>query len=263
MERKALFFDIDGTLLSEITKQVPESTKEALKLAHEKGHLLFINTGRTVCSVPPELKRMPFDGCLCGCGIWADYHEEVLMERHLDARRREEIVKKAEECRIDAIYEGSEDVFFSARVSRFDSLENTRRYMENMGLGVERYVEQGGCAYDKLFVYTDEMSKKEEFFEFIKPDLEVVDRENGNYECVLAGYSKGTVIQEVLERFGLTKEDAYVFGDSSNDLPMFEYAVHTVAMGVHSKVLEPYAEFITTSVEDDGIWYAMRHYGLL
>ena len=43
---KALFFDIDGTLLSEKTRQVPESAKEALKEARRRGHLVFINTGR-------------------------------------------------------------------------------------------------------------------------------------------------------------------------------------------------------------------------
>ena len=43
---KALFFDIDGTLLSEKTRRVPDSAKEALKQAREKGHLVLINTGR-------------------------------------------------------------------------------------------------------------------------------------------------------------------------------------------------------------------------
>ena len=39
---KALFFDIDGTLLSEKTRQIPESAKEALKEARRRGHLVFI-----------------------------------------------------------------------------------------------------------------------------------------------------------------------------------------------------------------------------
>ena len=43
---KALFFDIDGTLLSEKTGEVPESAKQAVKEARSKGHLVFINTGR-------------------------------------------------------------------------------------------------------------------------------------------------------------------------------------------------------------------------
>ena len=52
MKKAALFFDIDGTILSEKTKEIPASAIEALKAAKKKGHLLFINTGRTMCSIP-------------------------------------------------------------------------------------------------------------------------------------------------------------------------------------------------------------------
>lgn len=58
----ALFFDIDGTILSEITHEIPESALVALRKAQENGHKTFINTGRTICSVPPMIKRIPFDG---------------------------------------------------------------------------------------------------------------------------------------------------------------------------------------------------------
>ena len=53
---KALFFDIDGTLLSEITKEIPQSALDALKKTAEKGNLTFINTGRTWSELPEELK---------------------------------------------------------------------------------------------------------------------------------------------------------------------------------------------------------------
>ena len=62
MKKAALFFDIDGTILSEKTK---ESAIEALLVAQKKGHLLFINTGRTMCSIPAQLKQFMFDGYLC------------------------------------------------------------------------------------------------------------------------------------------------------------------------------------------------------
>ena len=66
--KKALFFDIDGTILSEITGKIPESASAALQKAHDLGHLLFINTGRTICGLPPMIGQLPFRGSLCGCG---------------------------------------------------------------------------------------------------------------------------------------------------------------------------------------------------
>jgi len=43
---KALFFDIDGTLVSFKTHEIPTSTKQVLKQLKDKGHRLFIATGR-------------------------------------------------------------------------------------------------------------------------------------------------------------------------------------------------------------------------
>ena len=174
MNRAALFFDIDGTVLSEITKEIPASTVDALKRAHDAGHFLFINTGRTYCSVPVELKKLPFDGYLCGCGIYFTFDEEIIFEKHLDPERGDEIADYMTKCQIDGIFEGAEDVYFTSRVSRFDRLENTKKYMNNRGLGIERYMEQRRCPYDKIFIYTDEKSDVKAFFEFIKDDMEVI-----------------------------------------------------------------------------------------
>lgn len=263
MEKAILFFDIDGTILSEKTNKIPESAVVALKQAQQNGHMLFINTGRTMCSIPPELKRFTFDGYLCGCGIYLTYKDEVLFEKHLPVEIGEAIAKKARQCKVGVIYEGAEDIYFSGRISRFDRLENTRRYFANRGLGIERYIEQGGCEFDKLFVYADEVSDRDGFFKYISDYMEVLAREDGAYECILKGYSKGTAIAHILEKFGMSKEDAYVFGDSSNDLSMFEYAIHTVAMGAHDPILDPHAEFATKAVEEDGIEFALQHYGLI
>ena len=51
MKQKILFFDIDGTLIDEETDQVPESAKVALAKAKEKGHLLFLCSGRCLAII--------------------------------------------------------------------------------------------------------------------------------------------------------------------------------------------------------------------
>ncbi len=93
-------------------------------------------------------------------------------------------------------------------------------------------------------------------------DFEIIDRGSGFYECVPSQYSKATAIELVLKHYGIALEDAYVFGDSTNDLSMFEYAKNCILMGHHSVELEPYATFYTKNVEDDGVAYAMKKLGL-
>lgn len=260
---QALFFDIDGTIISEKTMKVPESARRALEAAREKGHLIFINTGRTICSLPPEIMEIPFDGFLCGCGIYLTYHNEVIYETHLPEEEAVAIAEMAMKCRIDGVFEGVEDVYFSSQISRFESIENMKRYMYEHGLGREKYLEEGYCPYDKLYVVTDELSDKKSFFCFVSDTVDVIDRGDGAYECVPKGFSKATAIELILNKFGMTKKQSYVFGDSSNDLPMFQYAGHAIAMGEHDPVLDPYAEFVTKTVEEDGIEFALKRYGLI
>ena len=262
MERSVLFFDIDGTLLSENTGEIPDSAIRALDAARNAGHLLFINTGRTICSVPAEIRRYPFDGYLCGCGTCIVYRDEVLFSRSIPEDRGDAIIRKIAECRLGGIAEGSEDVYFPGYITRFDKLETTRRYFLRRGMGMEHPLEKGGFIYDKLFIYVDEKSDFESFREYLSPDMEALDRGGNAYEIVQKGYSKATACQFILDKFGIGKENAYVFGDSSNDLSMFQFAVHTVAMGHHDAVLEPWTEFVTKAVEEDGIAYAMEHYRL-
>ena len=45
---KALFFDIDGTLVSFQTHRIPQSTVEALEKAKQNGVKIYISTGRTI-----------------------------------------------------------------------------------------------------------------------------------------------------------------------------------------------------------------------
>lgn len=263
MDKKALFYDIDGTLLSDVTGEVPVSAMEALRAAQEKGHLTFINTGRTICSLPPELKEMPFSGFACGCGTYISYGDEVLLARSIPHRRGREIIRVIQECNASPILEGQEDCYFSSRMSRFEPVENTRRYFKGMGIGIETYIEKDNFDYDKLVFYVDGQTDRERLFENMSRDMDIMDRKNGFYELAPKGYSKASAIEFILGHFGLSIEDAYVFGDSSNDLSMFQYVPHAIAMEVHDPVLDPYTEFVTKTVEEDGIAFAMEHYGII
>ena len=71
------------------------------------------------------------DGYLCGCGIYFTFDEEIIFEKHLDPERGDEIADYMTKCQIDGIFEGAEDVYFTSRVSRFDRLENTKKYIED------------------------------------------------------------------------------------------------------------------------------------
>ncbi len=263
MERAALFFDVDGTILSEVTKTIPQSALDALGKARANGHLLFINTGRPYCELPKEVLDAPFDGFLCGCGTCLVSKGEILFQRSLTVEMGDRILDRMEECHVEGICEATLDMYFPRRISRFRDLEAIRSHFGKWGLGKERYQEERGFVYDKLLVYTDAQSRTQDFLAWIGQDMDVIDREEGRFEIVPKGFSKATACAYVLERFGVPWERCYVFGDSSNDLSMFTYAPHGIAMGNHSPLLEPYTEYVTSAVEEDGIARALQEYGFL
>ncbi len=256
-----MFFDIDGTLLSEMTREVPASAKEALARARSCGHLVFVNTGRAYSQLGQIRKMLDVDGWLCGCGTYILAEGRELYYRAMPEEQRKKICRAIEDADMDGILEGREGCYVGSKDSRFPE---GRQFREGLAFAIRSTDWNAECgAAEKFCCIADEKSDKAGFFRSLGLDIQVIDRGDGFYECVPEGHSKATAIDIILKEYGLDLKDAYVFGDSNNDLPMFEHVPNAVAMGRHSSELEPYAAFITKTVEQDGIWYAMEKLGLL
>ena len=94
-DTKLLFFDIDGTLITEDGRRYfPESAKKALRQARENGHLVFINTGRVMCNITEEIKSAGFDGFVCGCGTYISYRDQVIFHNELNRKLCHDMQKK-------------------------------------------------------------------------------------------------------------------------------------------------------------------------
>ena len=74
---------------------------------------------------------------------------------------------------------------------------------------------------------------------------------------------KANGIQKILEVYGFTKEEAIAFGDSDNDLEMLEFAGIGVAMGNAVESVKEVADYVTSHIDEDGIWNACKHFGLI
>lgn len=263
MSRKALFFDVDGTLLSEITHTVPESTVRALSETRKRGNLVFINSGRTYGFLGAIKELVESDGLLCGCGTCIVAGEKVIYRYRIPRERGLEIKKAIVSFGFEGVLESTEGIGLPKEPFRISWAEELRESLVKAGVVIPGGWEDDEYTFDKFCAMADEKSDREGFFRFLQPDIQVIDRGGDFYECVPAGHSKATAIEWVLNHYGIEKKDAYVFGDSSNDLPMFEYADNAVLMGKHDDVLEPYASFVTKTVEEDGIEYAMKKLGLI
>lgn len=263
MQPQLLFFDIDGTLLSNYTHKIPDSALKAIAAAQKNGHLAFINTGRTIRTMPEFLKTLGFDGFLCGCGTRIVYHDEILMAHSLSEEERCCLIDLMEKWQIEAFLEGSEDVYCKRAAYRQEIMNQVRVSFNEEGLGLSQFIEDRNFVFDKFVFVSDNQSNADAFIQDIASFIDVIDRGKGMYECVPKGFSKASAMHLLADHLNISMDNTWAFGDSSNDLPMFEAAAHGIAMGEHSPVLEPFAELIADTVENDGIAKALLHCRLI
>ena len=75
----------------------------------------------------------------------------------------------------------------------------------------------------------------------------------GIVELLPLGLSKATGLSLAARRLGLKAADTIAFGDMPNDIPMFAWAAHGVAMANAHDELRAVADEVTSSNDEDGI----------
>ena len=258
-----IFFDIDGTLVTEDKNGIiPESTRAAIAETRKKGNLTFINTGRTAFNISEKIKELGFDGYVCGCGTYIEYGGRVISENRLEQSFCRKIASLMRECRVTPVYEDRDGYFFDGSTPFNETLRNFLDVFVDPSIDITGRVEDEDFIFDKFVVWMNEKSDTEKYHTVVGRYFDIIDRGGGFYENVPLGFSKATGIRCILDKLGIPFENAYVIGDSMNDLPMFQAVPNSIAMGGAEQVY-PYVSYITTSIMDNGIANALRHFGLI
>ncbi|MDD6328725.1 MAG: Cof-type HAD-IIB family hydrolase [Lachnospiraceae bacterium] len=263
MEQKILFFDIDGTLITDDGKRTfPESAKKAIRMARACGHLTFVNTGRVFVNVDDFIRDAGFDGYVCGCGTYILADGKELLHHKLTNKRCVEIAEKARICGIQGIYEHTEKICYDSHVDTAEARELIEYFRRNYRNIVDD-IYSPEFIFDKFTAWYDEkQSRLSEFMNYVS-DFNCIMREGSFIEVVPKGFSKATGIQFILDYYGIPLENAYVFGDSNNDLEMLQYVPNSIAMGVCTPEVKAVASYQTSCVNEDGIYRALLHFGVI
>lgn len=265
MERKIAFFDIDGTLTSEVDGTVPESARDGIRRARENGHLMFINTGRCFQNVEQRFREVGFDGYVCGCGTNIYCEEKEILHVQIARPVIEEILYQARKTGMDILFESRTAVTYD-NVNRLKDKGAIRQYelFVQRGYDMDGNPESTDFVCDKFVIWFPSEAALTEFRKVSDNYFECIDRGGNFREFVPHGYSKATGIQCVLDYYNLTKEAAYAFGDSNNDLSMLQYLQNSVAMGnAESEELLRSVSYVTKAASEGGICHALEHFGFI
>lgn len=269
--KKIIFFDIDGTLVNH-DGVIPDSTKEALTQLKEKGHLRFVCTGRTKSMLPSCVTDLDFDGYVMGAGTHIEYENKDLILHTLS----EEVVNKAlsvlRKYQISFALEGPESVY----VER-EALEDQRPYfgvfIKSLGNIIKVIEDTDHICINKITCLFPVMEEEQiqEICKQLEPEFDVILHErkgervltDGLVEFVPVPFTKATGIAETIAALGLKQEQTVGVGDSNNDLPMLEYVNTAITMGNGSALALEAADFITSDIDEDGIYAAMSELGYI
>lgn len=263
MNRKMIFFDIDGTIVDEETKAIPNRTIRAIRKARQNGHLVFINTGRTFFNIPKEIREIGFDGYVLGCGTRIYLNGQLLYEKSISHKKCVEIVEKLRECKIDALLEGSDNIFYDQTKKLSGKVARSKDSFRKKGFDVTRSWDEPDIVFDKFVTWTNDNSDFETFYSFISKDFDYIDRGENFGEIVIKGYSKATGIKFLQDYLNIPLEACYAIGDSTNDLPMLQYVPNSIAMGNGTSSLFDLVSFVTKDIMNGGIEHALAYYDII
>ena len=260
MNKKIFFFDFDGTLRIEETDEITQQTYESFQKLKEAGHLLFLNTGRSFHALGKQVYTLPFDGFICGCGTYIQYHDEVLLKAKLPAHQIQAVLDCLQHYQIDAYFEGHQGLYCHDIVS--DYMKDQIISIEKRGL---QFLDTNDPSFHfvKMSVHYPNEHARTCFETEMSAYFDFIMRNEDETEVILKGYSKGHAMKYLLDYFHIDPVNSYAFGDSNNDEEMLLASGNSVLIGDQVKHLIDKVTFVSKDAKHDGVTYALKHFHIL
>ena len=252
---KIAFFDVDGTLVTS-DNRVLESTERALASLRAHGVRTVLATGRAEYEMPACVKLDDFDSLVMLNGQLCYDERGVYRSAPIPAADVAAVVDAVRAGKFEVLVLQGDCCYVSRTQRTIDVEEKIHvRYREgDIARALEHPVYQF-CAYvDEAHEHmVTDVAHAVRTTRWTQLFCDVIPKEGG----------KGPGIAATLERYGLSASEAIAFGDGENDLSMFELCGESVAMGNAWDQVKERATYVTDSCDEDGIWNACAHFGLV
>jgi Cof subfamily protein (haloacid dehalogenase superfamily) len=250
LKTKAVFIDMDGTLLTK-TNRITKRTFEALAKLENEGTSVFLATGRQKEITAPYHRDLGLKTpmiCLNGAGIYT-------------ASSREPLYTKPVKINEELFYSITENELCNVMVHTESGL-----WCRHMDETVKTWIAEGQAKpvyvgnlgsrrpEEDVLKYSVRTGRRGAGFAglFDTVESDTVIWEDG-FEIMSKGTSKWRAIEHLMETYGFGPWECAAFGDGPNDLEMIKGAGTGVAMGNAIPELKKAADFITLDHEEEGL----------
>lgn len=257
-EIKAVFFDVDGTLVSFKTHRMPDGTRRALDRLREKGILTFVATGRRMADTGILGDWVP-DGYVTLNGSYCVMDGRVIHKRTIDRRDVDALAARLERDGLHPfVILGEDDAF----ITRPD--ERIEKMMRLVGMRTPQEITPAAMLEMEVYQMLGFFGEEDES-EVMKllPNCNSTRWTHLFTDIIPAGSNKWAGISEIIGRLGIAPEETMAFGDGGNDIDMLSGAGIGVAMGNAAQEVKRHADYVTTSVDSNGIAKALEYFRIL
>ena len=255
---KIIFFDIDDTLRNSKTGFVPSTIPRVFQQLREKGILTGIATGRGIFGVVPEIQELKPDFFVTLNGAYIeDKKGNVIYSNKIAKDKVEEYIAWTKEVGIDYGLVGSHAAKLSRRTEMISQAIDP--IYPNLDVDPDFYQKEDIYQMWTFEDQGDDLTLPKS----LASTLRMVRWHEHSSDVMPISGSKAAGVAKVVDQLGLKPENVMVFGDGLNDLELFDYAGISVVMGVsHDKIKEK-ADYITKTLEEDGIFDALEGFGMV
>ncbi|RFU71102.1 Cof-type HAD-IIB family hydrolase [Peribacillus saganii] len=257
MDKKIVFFDIDGTLLDH-DKKLPDSTRLAIKELQETGVFVAIATGRAPFMFEPLRKQLDIDTFVSFNGQFVVFEGEVIYRNPLCQTGLERLTAKAKSLGIPLVYMNESTMKASVRSS--ERIEEAMASLRFPHPEMNEVFYTDSDIFQSLLFCTEEEEKS---YTDSFPEFHFIRWHPYSIDVLPHGGSKAEGIKILMERVGFKLEDVYAFGDGLNDIEMIKTVGYGIAMGNAGDALKEHAYYVTRDVAEDGILHGLKEMKLI
>ncbi len=254
---KAAFFDVDGTLYSHESKSVPKSTMKALEALRNNGIKTFLATGRHFTEIDEfPVGKIPFDGYVMLTGqICADRDRKVIFGNPIEGADAEYLLNAYVNKEMPIMLVEKDRLFLNLVD---ETVIKGQAEISSPIPGVEEY--EGAPVYQIICYGGKEL---EEELAPKLPNCKITRWCPYGVDIISKTGGKVSGIQKMLELHQIAREEMIAFGDGENDIEMLSFAGIGVAMGNAEPEVKEVSDYVTSDIDDDGIWNACKYFELI
>lgn len=256
---KAIFLDVDGTILSFSTHQIPVSAQNALLQLHDKGYKIIIATGRSAGDLA-EISSVPYQGVVGLNGAECTLRNgEVIARCSIPLELFRKSLELAEKYDFAVAVEGDDGIYVNKLSPRVVEMSRLVDHPLPQVRDLNEVFKEG-VSSQLCFFFDREIEQK---VMTLLPGLTATRWCDVFADINVVGVNKAAGICSFADYLGIELSETMALGDGGNDIPMLRVAGIGVAMGNASDEVKSHADYVTDHIDNDGLFKVFKHFELI